>query len=163
MSTKDFNNVVPIRPPKPGKESERKWSKPVMDLGFCILPSLMFRAQRRLGLNPTQLALLVQLADYWWHDGRKPYPAVKTLGERMGLGERQVRRLLADLEKGGFLKRIERKAAHRGKLSNEYDLTGLVDKLKALEPDFRKAEEDVKQVRKAVAKPGARLRRHTRE
>lgn len=157
-SKSNQDNVIQLRPSKANKVSEKKWSKPVLDLGFCILPSLMFRAQRRLGLNATQLTLLIHLADYWWHEDRKPYPAVKTLGERMNLGERQIRRLLAELEKAGFLKRIERRAAHRGKLTNEYDLSGLVKKLRALEPEFRKVEEEIKQSRKAVTRRGARVR-----
>jgi hypothetical protein len=35
-------------------------------------------------------------------------------------------------------KRTERKVGRRSKISNEYDLSGLVEKLKALEPQFRK-------------------------
>ena len=44
-----------------------------MALGFCILPSLLFRAQSRLGLNPTQLAVLLQLADFWWTRAASPF------------------------------------------------------------------------------------------
>ena len=48
--------VVPLRQPlKATKASERKWGKPVMGLGFCIVPSLLLRAQQRLKLNPTEL------------------------------------------------------------------------------------------------------------
>ena len=51
--------VIQLHPAKAKKASERKWGKPVMDLGFCIIPSLLLRAQARLGLNPTQLAVLM--------------------------------------------------------------------------------------------------------
>ena len=150
--------VIPLRPSKATKASERKWSKPVMDLGFCIVPSLLLRAQPRLKLNPTQLAVLMHLADYWWDVDRKPYPSKKTLGERLGLSARQVQRYIADLEAMGFVQRIERTAPHRGKLSNEYDLSGLVKRLKELEPEFRQVEEEVKTRRRAVARPGLRRR-----
>jgi predicted transcriptional regulator len=130
-----------------------------MDLGFCIIPSLMLRAQARLGLNPTQLAVLMHLADYWWEAERKPYPKMETLGNRLKLGPRQVRRYIAELEEAGFVTRIERRAPHRGKISNEYDLSGLVSRLRALEPDFREVEEQVKAQRRAVARPGMRSRR----
>jgi predicted ArsR family transcriptional regulator len=40
---------------------------------------------------------------------------------RVGLSARQVQRHIADLEEMGLVQRIERKAVHRGKLSNEYD------------------------------------------
>lgn len=151
--------IIKMPTAKVGLASERKWGKPVMDLGFCIVPSLILRAQRRLMLNPTQLAVLMHLADYWWDVDRKPYPSKKTLGERLGLSPRQVQRYIAELEKMKLVQRIERRAAHRGKLSNMYDLSGLVERLKELEPEFREVEEEVKSRRRAVAKPGLRRRR----
>jgi hypothetical protein len=143
---------------KTTKASASKWGPKVMDLGFCILPSLIFRAQRRLGLNPTQLAVLLQLADFWWDAARKPFPKKTDLADRLNLSDRQVQRHIADLEAAGFVRRIERVASHRGKISNEYDLSGLVEKLKALEPEFREVAEETKARKKAVAKPGFRRR-----
>ena len=155
--------VVQFRPNSASKASERKWGRPVMSVGFCIIPSLLLRAQRRLGVSPTQLAILMHLADYWWDVERKPYPTKKTLGERLGLGPRQVQRHLADLEQAGLVQRIERRAPHRGKISNEYDLSGLVERLKELEPEFRKVENEVKKRRRAVTRPGIRRRLESAE
>jgi len=138
--------------------SEKKWGAKVIALGFCILPSLLLRAQRRLGLSPTQLAVLIQLADFWWDAGRKPFPKKADLAQRLGLSERQVQRYIAELEEAGFVQRIERRASHRGKISNEYDLQGLVKRLAEIEPDFREAAEEARAVRKAVARPGVRRR-----
>jgi DNA-binding transcriptional ArsR family regulator len=138
---------------KTTKASEDKWGVDVMAMGFCVLPSLLFRAQRRLGLNPTQLAVLLQLADFWWDAGRKPFPKKADLAERLSLSDRQVQRHIADLEGQGFVSRIERRASHRGKISNEYDLSGLVAKLTALEPEFRQVADDAKARKRAVAKP----------
>ncbi len=60
-------NVVRLHPGKDtGRASERKWGKKVIVMGFCIVPSLLLWVQNRLGLNPTQLAVLVQLCDFWW-------------------------------------------------------------------------------------------------
>lgn len=133
--------VVPPRKTKADQVSDKKWGKAVMKLGFCIIPSILLRAQQRLGLNPTQLAVLLQLADYWWSQDRKPYPSKQALSDRLGLGTRQIQRYIAELEAAGLVKRIERRAAHRGKLSNEYDLSGLVDRLKKLAPDLEEANE----------------------
>lgn len=152
-------NIVQLRPPKAGRASEKKWGKQVMDLGFCIVPSLLLRAQQRLGLNPTQLAVLMQLCDFWWEDARKPHPGKKLLAERLGLSERQVQRYIAELEQAGLVERVERYAAHGGKMTNTYDLSGLVARLKKLEPEFRKVEEDVKTERKAVQKRGYKPKR----
>ena len=117
-----------------------------------------FRAQRRLRLTPTQLAVLMHLADYWWDVDRKPYPSKQTLAERLGKSPRQVQRIIAELEAAGLVERVERRAAHKGKLSNIYDLSGLVKRLKELEPEFREVEEEVRSRRKEVARPGLRRR-----
>ncbi len=146
--------VINLHPAKATKASEKKWGKEAMDLGFCIIPSLLLKAQRRLGLNPTQLAVLMHLADFWWEAERRPYPSKKTLSERLNLGERQIQRYIAELEAAGLVQRIERTAAHRGKLSNQYDLSGLVAKLKELAPEFQEVEDEVKTKRRDVARPG---------
>jgi DNA-binding transcriptional ArsR family regulator len=144
---------------KTSRASADKWGREVLELGFCVLPSLIFRAQRRLGLNPTQLAVLLQLADFWWDAARKPFPKKVDLADRLGLSDRQVQRHIADLEAAGFVRRIERTAFHRGNISNEYDLSGLVERLKALAPEFREVAEEAKARKKAVARPGFRPRR----
>ena len=72
----------------------------------------------------------------------------------MSLSPRQVQRHIAALESSGLVQRIERTDGHGGKLSNVYDLSGVVDCLKKLEPEFSVVEKQVKTSRKAVAKPG---------
>ncbi len=138
--------VVVLRPSKADQMSDKKWSKPVMKLGFCIIPSVLLRAQQRIGLNPTQLAVLLQLADYWWDQERKPYPSKQALSERLGLGPRQIQRHIAELEAAGLVRRIERRAVHKGKLSNEYDLSGLVERLQKIAPEIEKANANKRQV-----------------
>lgn len=154
ITTDDEVTPKPAGKAKANRQSEEKWGVEVMALGFCILPSLLFRAQSRLGLNPTQLAVLLQLADFWWDSGRKPFPKKADLAQRLSLSERQVQRHIADLETAGFVQRIERTYGRRGKISNEYDLSGLVAKLKALEPQFREVAEEAKAAKKAVGKRG---------
>ena len=122
-------------------------------LGFCIVPSLLLRAQNRLGSNPTQLVVLMQICDFWWDRDRKPYPSKTVLPERLGLSPRQPQRHIADLE---AVERGERRAPHGGKLTNTYDLGGLVNRLKKLEPEFRKVEEDARKARRAVSRRGFR-------
>ena len=153
-------NVMQLHPAKKrGQALEKKWGKHVIALGFCSVPSLLLRAQHRLGLSPTLLAVLLQLCDFWWDRERKPYPSKAVLAERLGLSRRQVQRHIAALEAAGLLQRVERRAAHGGKSTNAYDLSGLVDRLKKLEPEFRKVEEDAKKARRAVSQPGYRRNR----
>ena len=96
-------NVIQLRPRREtGRASEKKWGKEVIALGFCIVPSLLLRAQNRLGLNPTQLAVLLQLCDFWWERERKPYPSKAVLAERLSLSSRQVQRYIVSAEKPPF-------------------------------------------------------------
>lgn len=156
------SNVVRFN--KSDKISDQKWGRSVMKLGFCMIPSLLLRAQQRLGLNPTQLAVLLQLADFWWAADRKPYPSKKALSERLGIGPRQVQRYLAELESAGFISRVERVALNKGKLSNEYDLSGLVDKLKKIAPEIEEANEIKRQsTRKGGFKVGSLLVHETKK
>ena len=140
--------VVELHPKERQQSSEKKWGKAVIDLGFSILPSLIFRAQARLGLSPVQLVLLLHLADYWWQKERMPHPSKATLAARMSLSPRQIQRYLTELEEGGFIQRKTRFASHKGQLNNEYNLTGLVKKLQKLEPEFTEVKEQSKKVAK---------------
>ncbi len=132
------------------QKSQEKWSKEVLDEGFCIVPSILLRAQKRIGLNPSQLILLIQLLDYWWEVDNKPFPSKKDLGNRVGLGARQVQRYLTDLENAGLIKREARVVAGKGRTTNKYDLSGLVKKLNELAPEFKQ----VKELKKAVERQG---------
>lgn len=150
MTELALSTITPAPPAKAKLSSEKKWGKPVCDLGFCVIPSLIFKAQARLGLNPTQLAVLLQLADHWWDASRNPYPSKKTLSERLGLSPRQVQRYITELELAGLVSREIRTSAHKGRMSNGYDLKGLVEKLKSLEPEFR----EVADMQNRVTKKG---------
>lgn len=133
--------------------SERKFGKPVMDLGFCIVLSTLMWAQVRLGINPAQFNIIMQFADLWWEPERKLWPTKKLLSDRIGLSERQIQRQIAALEVAGLVTRIERTRPGRGKTSNEYCLTGLVSRLKKLEPRFTAMKEEKSKRRKNVAPP----------
>jgi len=173
---KEAAKVIPIDVAKEGKagsagkarkesakKSEKKWGKAVISLGFCIVPSMLFRAQARLGLDSRQLNVIMHLADHWWDAHRAPYPGKRTIAARMSMSPRQVQRCLAALEQAGLVKRVARVAPQRGQMSNEYDLSGLVARLKALEPEFRKQVEDAKAKKGAVEKPGGGRRAATGE
>lgn len=131
-----------------------------MKEGFTILPAILLRGQQRLGLNPTQMMVLIHLADYWWEKGKNPYPCMNTISERMGISRRQLQRYMGELEQAGLLQRIPRKAQHKGKLSNEFDLSGLVERLKKLAPEFRVANEQSKALRQGVTKRGGNKQQH---
>lgn len=147
--------------PKSEREAEKKWGVAVMDLGYSQIPSLIFRAQARLGLSAVQLALLLHLVDFWWKHSQMPFPNKATLAQRMNLSTRQIQRYLTELETANFIEREERFAGHRGQQSNIYHLDGLVKKLKKLEPEFSEVKEQAIEQAKNVAKPGGLAARRT--
>ncbi|TAJ30465.1 helix-turn-helix domain-containing protein [Bosea sp. (in: a-proteobacteria)] len=148
------DKVVTIKPKADTrKASDKKYGKPVMDLGFCIVPSLLMQAQARLGINPVQFNIIMHLADIWWDAAHRPWPKKQLLAERMGMSERQIQRQIAELEAAGLVQRVERTRPGRGKTSNEYDLSGLVKRLQALEPEFAEVKQENQKRRKAVALP----------
>lgn len=117
------------------------------------MPTILFQAQHGLGLNSVQLCVLLQLTDFWWDQARRPYPSKKVLSEHIGLGERHIQRTIAELESAGFVRRIERTAPGKGKVSNEYDVSGLARKLGALAPEFQKVRDEAKSRRAALKRP----------
>lgn len=141
--------VVPLFAPQDKKESEKKWGKAVMEHGYCIFPSILLQAQGRLGVSAQEMVVLLQLAEHWWRADSKVFPKKEVIAERVGLSTRQVQRHIQRLEE---LKLVERKERFRSGLrtSNEYDLKGLVAKLKAIEPDVATA----KKLKVAATKPG---------
>lgn len=164
MPTESTSKVVHLPVTKKAdRTSEKKWGNAVLGQGFSIVPSLLLKAQRRLKLKPIELAILMHLADFWWEPDRKPYPSKERLAERLGVGPRQVQRWIANLEDAGLVQRRQRYASHGGKLTNEYDLSGLVKRLKELEPEFRQVEEEAKAKRRAVGRPGLRNRTTPKE
>ncbi|TAL83332.1 MAG: helix-turn-helix domain-containing protein [Rhodanobacter sp.] len=129
---------VPLKSATSARTADAKWGKAVMSRGFVIVPSILLRAQGRLGLSGTQLAILLQLIDWWMDAGRHPWSSKETLAQRIGISERQLQRQVAALEIAGLVKRVE-KITNHGKRPNSYDLSGLVLRLKALAPEFKAA------------------------
>jgi hypothetical protein len=68
------DNVVPLRPAKAAKSSEEKWGANVMALGFSVIPSLIFRAQRRLLLSPSPADAVEHIKRYFDVVRRRPRP-----------------------------------------------------------------------------------------
>jgi hypothetical protein len=144
-------NVVQLQiNKKERRRAEDKWTPAVIKLGYTPLPSLLLRAQAKLKINPIQLNVLIQIIEHWWDAGKNPWPAKETIARRMDKSPRQIQRILTQLEKAGHIKRIKRFLGYKAQTSNAYSLDGLVKKLVALEPEFRKAIEQNKIRRRKV-------------
>lgn len=139
---------------KDKRRAEVKFGVPVMKHGFTLLPNLLLQAQGRLGIKHAEFNVLVQLIGHWWEADKDPYPAKETIARRMGIGPRQVQRVLTKLEKAGLIRRVERFSGKKAQISNGYDLSPLVQKLGLIEPEFRKAAEQ-KKIRQRKVEGGA--------
>lgn len=144
------DKVIPMFPQKDMKESERKWGKAVMSLGYCIFPSILLQAQGRLGVSAQEMMVLLQLAEHWWKADGKVFPSKDVIADRVSLSTKQVQRHIQRLEELKLVRRKARFKAGGSRTSNEYDLSGLVAKLKQIEPEITKA----KSLKAAATKPG---------
>ena len=142
-------------PKKDRRRAEHKYSAPVINHGYTMLPNLLLQAQGRLNISHAQFNILVQLIGHWWEADKEPHPAKETIARRMGVSPRQIQRYLTELEKAELIKRIERFKGHKAQTSNGYALDGLVAKLKEIEPEFAKALEQRKLRQKKVETPAS--------
>ena len=153
--------VIPL-PRKAGdgeRAFTRRWGPQVADHGYTMVPHMFFALQAELGLTCQQAMVLLHLMDHWWHiSSGLPWPSKKTLATRLGRDERTVQRILTELEDEGLIERQARFYESGGQKSNAYDLTGLIGRLKKLEPKFREARQ-AKKARRARAETPARRRR----
>lgn len=151
-------NVVPLNVPKPPKVKKRraedKFSDPVMKHGYTMLPNLLLKAQGRLKISHAQFNVLVQIISHWWDADEDPYPTKETIARRMGKSPRQIQRYLTELETAGFIKRVERFSGKKAQVANGYSLEGLVEKLKEIEPAFKK-EAEQKKIRQRKVETGS--------
>jgi DNA-binding transcriptional regulator YhcF (GntR family) len=137
------------------RRNEEKWSAPLMDAGWTVLPSIILEKQHALGLDPIDVNILMQLARHWWFNDNLPHPSKTTLAECMSVNPSTVRRRIAQMEKDGLIKRVARyDQKHRGQTSNFYEFDGLI---KAATPfaqeaiatrEERRAEDVIRRSRK---------------
>ena len=138
--------------------TEKIWGKAVYSHGYAGIPSIFIQAQRRLGINPTQMNIIIQLLDYWHEPTRRPFPTKKDLSKRIGVTDKTIQNNIRALEQAGLIKRQQRKTAAGDWNSNIYDLSGLIDKVRALEPEFA-AEKKKRRDAKAALQTPAGLRK----
>lgn len=136
--------------------TEKIFGDAVMSHGFTGVPNIMVRAQARLGLNPTQFNILVQLLSYYMDPNRPPYPPKRHLLERTGISESTLKKHIKELEDGGFIEREQQYTPAGDFGSNIYHMSGLVRKLKKLVPDFDTERDERDESRRKTETPNAR-------
>jgi predicted transcriptional regulator len=141
------SNIFPLSTVAKPRKRKDKWPNAVLSRGYSMIPSILLWGQAKMGLQPDQLNVLLQLISHWWSADHDPHPAKDTIARRMGKDARTVQRHLTALETKGFIKRVERFKRHKGQDSNGYDLSGLIAKLETIAPEFEKVTDQNKRRR----------------
>lgn len=133
--------------------NEKKWGTTAVELGWTLLPNILLERQAVLGINSTQLNIILIILKHWWEAEQLPFPEMNTIAKMMGCSRSTVQKNIRALEQMGFIKRIERKSTNGGNKSNMYDFTGLVEHLKPYAEDERKERETAKKAKEARHSP----------
>lgn len=127
MSTKSAAAAPEIQ-----KALEQKWSAPVIAAGYTVLPSIVLKRQKKLGLDSLDINIVMHLLSYWWKGSDLPFPSKRSLSEAIGVDQSTIRRRMQKLEAAGYVMRIGRKGSNGISKSNRYSLAGLIEAIKPL-------------------------------
>lgn len=109
------------------RTNEKKWSKPLMDAGWTVFPSVIIENQKQLGLDAVDVNIILHLASKWWKAEGKPHPSKGTIALAMDVDPRTIQRRIARMEGVGFIRREERRETSTGSKTNIYHLEGLIE------------------------------------
>ena len=112
----------------------------IMQAGFTAVPNLLLNHYVALGISPTELVFIVHIWQYWWN-AQDPYPALRTVGEKMGKDLRTARRYAEALKTKELLIVRERSAPGKGQITSEYDFAPLLARLLEQASGTRRSQE----------------------
>ena len=112
------------------KALEEKWTAPVIAAGYTVLPTIILKRQKKLGLDSLDVNILMHLLSYWWKGSDLPFPSKRSLSEAIDVDQSTIRRRMKKLEAAGYVFRITRKGSNGINKSNRYDLSGLIEAIK---------------------------------
>ncbi len=110
----------------------QKFGPSVRDAGITLIPRVLLSGLGELKLKPIEALVLMQMIACWGRKGPHPFPKRALLRSWLGCDKRTLDRTIASLVQKGFIEKGSRKSQRGRQTSNEYDLTGLVERLKPL-------------------------------
>jgi hypothetical protein len=113
-----------------GPGGSEKWGDAAR-AGFQPVPDTLLVKQRELGLDPTDIVVLLNLTSFWWFRDAPPFPRTNVIANRMGVTVRTVQRSMKKLEDKGYIRRDEFNDG-AGKIMPAVYFEGLIDKLVSL-------------------------------
>jgi len=105
----------------------KKWTKPLIDVGYTAIPTIIVQRMGVLGLAPLDFAILCQLASYWWSPDQLPHPSSKAIADAIGMKHATVKKRPSALEKAKLIKRVHRPRPGNRHKTNEYSFQPLIE------------------------------------
>ena len=93
------------------------------------MPDILLKQQSRLGFNPVDLGVLLNVLMHWWYAEQLPFPKTSLIARRMGVGQRTVQRSLQRLEQFALIEPV--KGPETGGVTR-FDPSGLAQRLAPL-------------------------------
>lgn len=116
---------------------EKRWASALKPDGFVPVSTFFLENYHRLkpfDLTYGEAMFVVHLMQHKW-DENAPFPAYKTIAQRMRVSAKSARRLAASLEQKGYLKREMRVG-----VTNRFHSKGLMDALVKLKKRTKSKE-----------------------
>ena len=130
MRAKKVVTTDETSPPPVGqvpREAQRKWGKDMMEARFTIVPNVLLERMHALGLDSTDLVVLLHLIKHWWKKENLPYPGINSIARMMNVHRRTVQRRLHKLTKQLMLVTAhERRSRYGDNETNLYSFEGLI-------------------------------------
>ena len=116
-----------------GSTGSGKWGVAAR-AGFQPVPDTLLVKQKELGLDTTDLIVLLNLTSFWWFRDRPPFVRTNIIAKRMGVSPRTVQRSIKKMEERNYIRRDDWLLPD-GSFVPAVVLDGLVDKLEELARD----------------------------
>lgn len=125
------------------KGNAAKWTPEVWGAGWTGLPNALIEGKKRLGLTDAEFVVVVYLIRRWYTRDAPVFPSRETIGSATDKSVRAVQRALDGLVRAGFITKKFRRRADTGNFtSSVYTFEGLVEALRPIADDLRKAAKD---------------------
>jgi DNA-binding MarR family transcriptional regulator len=108
------------------KTLHAKWTKPLIEAGYTVIPSIIIQRMGVLGLSAMDFAVFAQIASHWWAPDSSPHPSIKRMAKTLGVSESTVKRSIDRMVTANFLGRKRRPQVKNRHLTNLYDLKPMI-------------------------------------
>ncbi len=127
--------------PSPNWSVQKKWGTAVEggETGYQSLPDVLIKGQRELGLNATEMVVLLNILVHWWSADNLPHPRPSSIARRMDVTTRTVERAIRSLERKGLVKRLLPDPENGRPSVRRFDLSGVVSATQRMAEKIRNA------------------------